>query len=268
MFYRFSNRYNDSNLTKRLVTLEQKLTTTVRGPTGPQGPIGEDSTVEGPTGSQGPAGANGADSTVEGPTGAQGPTGASGADSTVEGPTGAQGPTGASGADSTVEGPTGAQGPTGPSVEIPSTLSLNQLTCTGQTVLYPHLHVGVNPIVTNNGDNTAASFTWDASQGNFAVVTSDLPLKCTFTNLHLFAQNGYREVPLRVLIYGEGYITSAFTFDGTSETQLNLKIDGSVQGINTAGANALLQDLSLYHVNTTLPISCFSSIRVFTDYGP
>jgi collagen type VII alpha len=117
---------------------------------GPQGPIGADSTVPGPTGPTGPVGFTGA----TGPTGAQGAnagitvlgsvadvaslpsSGNAGGDAyqvesegeiyvwdvadsewfsvgALQGPTGPTGPTGVRGDDSTVPGPTGPTGPTG-----------------------------------------------------------------------------------------------------------------------------------------------------------
>ena len=80
----------------------------VRGPPGPQGASGADSTVKGPRGDKsivpGPAGPQGAASTVKGPQGAPG------ADSTVKGPQGDK---------SIVPGPAGPQGKQGvPGISI------------------------------------------------------------------------------------------------------------------------------------------------------
>lgn len=72
--------------------------TNIKGPAGPPGPAGADSTVPGPAG---PAG----------PQGPAGPAGPAGADSTVPGPAGPAGPA----------GPEGPAGPTGPGIaEAPS----------------------------------------------------------------------------------------------------------------------------------------------------
>jgi hypothetical protein len=90
-----------------------------RGPAGPAGEPGADSTVPGPEGPQGPVGPQGepgADSTVPGPVG---PAGADGANSTVPGPAGPAGVDGADGVDSTVPGPQGIQGEPGADSTVP-----------------------------------------------------------------------------------------------------------------------------------------------------
>lgn len=55
-----------------LIALDHNTQKAIRGPQGPQGNTGPDSTVPGPQGPQGPAGM---DSTVPGPQGPQGPQG-------------------------------------------------------------------------------------------------------------------------------------------------------------------------------------------------
>lgn len=121
---------------------EEEWLESLHGATGPTGPKGADSTVEGPTGptgATGPQGPTGAASNVPGPTGptgATGPTGPTGADSTVPGPTGpvgATGPTGPTGPESTVPGPTGPAGPTGATGETGPTGPMGATGPTGPT---------------------------------------------------------------------------------------------------------------------------------------